>query len=118
MRDVLVPQGRRWVNRDVAREVDRERVRRLWGAILGLVLAAAPFAAYLFEQNECLRRSYEVSGLRAEHDRLVEAERRLRMERATLESFEAIERWALDRRGLVHPSPEQIVVVRRAPPAD
>jgi len=117
MRKVFVPEGRRWANRAVAHEVDRERVRWLWAMFFGMMLAAAPFAAYLLEQNECLGRSYEASSLRAEHERLLESERRLRMRRAALESLESIERWALTRRHLVHPSPEQVVIIRRGPSA-
>jgi cell division protein FtsL len=118
MQEAFVPEGRRWVNRAVAHEVDRERVRWLWAMFFGMMLAAAPFAAYLLEQNECLGRSYEASSLRAEHERLLENERRLRMQRAALESLESIERWALTRRHLVHPSPEQVVVIQRGSPVE
>ncbi len=116
MQGVVVPTHRRWVNRAIAREVDSERARWLWGLFFAMVLAAAPFAAYLLEQNECLRLSYETSALRAEHDRLLEEQRRLRMRRAELESLEAIEAWALDQQGLTRPSPGQVVVIPRATP--
>lgn len=116
MQDHVASVHRRWVNRAVAREVDRDRARWLRGAFVAMLLAAAPFAAYLLEQNECLRLSYEASALRQEREQLLERERRLRMERAARESLEKIEAWALRRRGLVHPSPEQVVVVRRPVP--
>jgi cell division protein FtsL len=51
--------------------------------------------------------------LRQQREQLLEQERRLRMERAARESLEKIEAWALRQRGLVHPSPEHVVVVRR-----
>jgi cell division protein FtsL len=113
MQDYAAPVHRRWVNRAVAREVDRDRARWLRGVFVAMLLAAAPFAAYLLEQNECLRLSYEASALRQERERLLEQERRLRMERAARESLAKIEAWAMRQRGLVHPSPEQVVVVRR-----
>jgi cell division protein FtsL len=113
MQDNVAPAHRRWVNRAIAREVDHDRARWLWGVFVAMLLAAAPFAAYLLEQNECLRLSYEVSALRQQHDELAEQDRRLRMQRARLESLEKIESWAVQRRGLVHPSPEQVIVVRR-----
>jgi len=102
---------RRWVNRAVTREVDHDRARWLWGVFVAMLLAAAPFAAYLLEQNECLRLSYQASAARERREELLEQERRLRMERASRESLEKIEAWALQRRGLVHPSPSQVKVV-------
>jgi len=107
----LAASHRRWANRAVAREVDHDRVRWLWGVFVAMLLAAAPFAAYMFEQNECLRLSYRASGLRQERDELMEHERRLRMERASHESLERIEAWALEKHGLVRPAPEQIRIV-------
>lgn len=113
MHEYVAPTYRRWTNRDVAREVDRDRVRWLCVLFVVMILAAAPFAAYLLEQNECLRLSYEASALRQKREELMERERRLRMERAALESLSRIESWAAGQRGLVHPSPEQVVVVER-----
>jgi hypothetical protein len=117
MQDYVAPSHRRWANRAVAREVDRDRARWLWGVVVAMLLAAAPFAAYLLEQNECLRLSYKASALREQREQLVERERRLRMERAELESLERIEGWAARRKSLVRPAPQQVVVVRRQPPA-
>jgi hypothetical protein len=116
MRERAAPGLRRWVNRSVAREVDRDRARWLWGLFVAMLLGVAPFAAYLLEKNECLRLSYEASALRQVNDRLIEQQRRLRMQRSDLESLPEIETWAVQRHGLVRPSPQQLVVVRRAPP--
>jgi len=116
MQEYVAPVQRRWVNRAVAREVDRDRARWLWGAFVAMLLAAAPFAAYLLEQNECLRLSYDASALRQRRDELMEQERRLRVQRAARESFPDIESWAVRHRGLIHPSSEQVLVVRRSPP--
>lgn len=107
---------RRWTNSSVAQEVDRDRARWLWGLFVAMLLGVAPFAAYLLEKNECLRLSYEASSLRQLNDQLIEQERRLRMQRSDLESLPEIEVWAMQRHGLVHPAPQQLVVVRRAPP--
>ncbi len=112
MRD-LAASHRRWANRSVAREVDHDRVRWMWGVFVAMLLAAAPFAAYMLEQNECLRLSYRASGLRQEREELTEQERRLRMGRASLESLEKIEAWAVKQRGLIRPTPEQVRIVRR-----
>ena len=112
MRDFVTSEQRHWVNGPVTREVDHDRARWLWGAFAALILAAAPFAAYLLEQNECLKLSYEASALKQHREELMERERRLRMRQAALESLAEIETWAMERRGMVRPTPEQIVVVR------
>ncbi len=116
MRERAAPGLRRWVNRAVAQEVDRYRARWLWGVFVAMLLGVAPFAAYLLEKNECLRLSYEASALRQVNDELIEQQRRLRMRLSDLESLPEIEIWATQRHGLVRPSPQQLVVVRRAPP--
>ena len=110
------PTHRRWTNRTVTREVDHHRARWLWGLLLGFVLASAPSAAYLLQQNECLRMSYEVNRLRTEQERLIELQRRLGMRRDMLESLESIEAWAVRRHGLAHPVPGQVIVVRETTP--
>ena len=116
MRERAAPGLRRWANRSVAREVDRDRARWLWGLFVSMLLGVAPFAVYLLEKNECLRLSYEVSALRQQNDELIEQQRRLRMLRSDLEALTEIETWAIRRHGLIRPAPEQLVVVRRAPP--
>jgi len=107
---------RRWSNRDVRREVDRHRALWLWGLLFGLVTAAAPAAVQLHHQNRCLKLSYEINALREERVELEEQHRRLSAERAALEAPARIEDWGLERRGMVHPLPEQVVVVRQAVP--
>jgi hypothetical protein len=82
--------------------------------LLGVALAVLPAVAYLVLQNECLRLGYEMSEDRAEMDRLVEEERRLRVHRASLESLEAVETWALSHHGMVAPAADHVIVVRSA----
>ena len=107
------PPYRRWANRAIPHQVDRERARSWWRVVLALVLAATPFAVYVVEKNECVRLSYAASALRQRRDELGERERRLRMERATLQSLDKIETWALTEQGLARPPAEQILVARR-----
>ena len=116
MQQLTASAQRRWSNQAVAREVDRDRARWIWGLFAALLLASAPFAAYMLEQNECLRLSYEASALRQHRELLIEQERRLRMQRAAGQSLDRIEAWAVRRHGLVHPLPEQVIVVHRSPP--
>jgi len=116
MRPTPTRPDRRWSNRDVRREVDRHRALWLWGLLLGLVVAAAPTAVHLHQQNLCLELGYEINELRKMERELLEQHRRLLEERAALEAPAVVEEWSLDRRGMVHPSQDQVVVVRRAVP--
>jgi hypothetical protein len=102
---------RGWSNRPIYRERDGRGLWRSGALVLVLALVTLPGGFYLLEQNDCLELTYEISALRAEQDRLEEAERRLRATRATLESLATIERWAADEQTLVHPSPAEVVVV-------
>jgi len=96
----------RWQNVTPAPERDDRRVRWLWRMVIGLVLAFAPGAALLLQQNECLKLSYAVEGLWTDRDELLEEERRLRVERSGS--------WAI-RDGLVAPADDRVVVVGQPP---
>lgn len=102
---------RHWRNRAVLREIDDRRVRRLWRLVLSMVVAAAPMAVYVLQQNESLKLSYEINALRAEREQLLTEERRLNVEKTRLESLARVERWALQEQGLVLPDGESVVVV-------
>ena len=102
---------RHWRNRAVLREIDDRRVRRLWRLVLSMVVAAAPMAVYVLQQNESLKLSYEINALRAEREQLLTEERRLNVEKTRLESLARVERWALEERGLVLPDGEIVVVI-------
>lgn len=105
---------RRWRNQPLVREPDHRRIFWLWAMLAAMVIAVLPSGAYLFHQNRCLEVSYQVSALAAEQRRLLEEERRLRFERAALESLEPIERWAREHRGLIRPAAGDVVIVGSA----
>lgn len=105
------PDDRRWKNQALVRERDERRIRLLWRSLAGIVIALAPVAAYLFEQNRCLLWTYEMSGLRAEQETLIERERDLKTQRARLDSLPQIESWASSRTGLTRPDAAHVIVV-------
>lgn len=107
--------SRQWRNRSLVRETDEHRLRSLWRTLLGVVIAIAPTAVYLVQQNECVKISYEVSALEEAYELLVKEEQKLRADRTELESLTEIERWASRERGLRQPTPEEVVVVRADP---
>ena len=103
---------RGWSNRFLVRETDSHHVRSLWRTLLAVVVALAPTAAYLVEQNECMKISYEVNDLAVAHETLLKQEQELKVSRTQLESLADIEHWAVRERGLRQPEPENVIVVR------
>ena len=106
------PETRGWSNRPLVRETDGPRVRSLWKAFLAVVVAIAPTAVYLVQQNQCVMLGYEVSDLEMSYESLVKQELELRAETATLEQLDRIERWAVRKHGLEAPATEDVVIVR------
>jgi cell division protein FtsL len=102
-------------NSRVVREVDPRSHRDLWtmvglAALLvgGLVLYAWPHLA--------LRQTGMASGqLARERDQLIEENRRLRLEKASLEDLARIESLATRQLGLETPPPERVTVVDPPP---
>jgi hypothetical protein len=102
---------RRWRNSTVHREVDNRRARWVWKVVLGVAIALTPFAVYLLQTMTFVQTSYAIEGLRVREARLFEAERRLRVERAMLESLPAVEHRAASELGLEHASASRVIVV-------
>jgi cell division protein FtsL len=109
-------EPRRWRNVTVVREGDPRRLRWVLFLFLGIAAAVAPVAAYLVQQMQFVEARYRIEELRGRLQRLEETERRLRIERATLETLPRVEERAIDELGLVHPTPRQVVVVRSSAP--
>lgn len=114
MRPIAAPPHRRWVNRSVTGEVDRHRLRWIWGLMAAVALAASPFAGHVLEKNECVSLSYELNRLRDQQEQLTEAERRLRMRLTADESLDAVEAWVVEQGEMVRPLARQIVVLGQA----
>ncbi len=109
-------ESRRWHNVTVVREQDPRRMRWVLILFAGILAAAIPVAAYLVQQMRYVEARYRTEDLRGRLTRLVETERRLRIERATLERLPRVEERAQGELGLVHPTPRQRVVVRSSAP--
>jgi len=116
MRGAAVAADRRWRNVPVVRERDPRRAVRAVRLLCWLLVAGAPLALYVAEQTSNVRVRYKIEEVRSQHERLVEAERRLRIERAALEALPHVEARALHELGLVHPSADQVIVPKGALP--
>ena len=111
---------RGWSNRFLVRETDGYHMRSLWRTLLVVVVALAPTAVYLVEQNQCMKISYEVNDLVVTHETLVKQEQELKVAKTQLESLADIEVWASRERGLLQPEAKDVIVVRsgRSEPID
>ena len=107
---------RGWRNHRLVRPFDRARGRVIAVAVAGAFLATSPFVVYVVQTTRFLETRYAVQDARERHARLLEAERRLRIERAALESLPSVEPKAARDAGLVPPIPGQVVVVRADSP--
>jgi cell division protein FtsL len=103
-------------NSQVVREVDPRSSRDLWWLVavvatlvLGLVLYAWPHLQVRQVDGERVRMSRE-------REQLVEANRKLRLEKASLENLKRVEQIALRDLGLRPPAPESLIVVERVAP--
>ena len=111
---ILIPKA--IDNSQVVREVDPRSSRDLWWLVavvgtlvLGLVLYAWPHLQVRQVDGERVRMSRE-------HDRLVEVNRKLRLEKASLENLGRVEQIAVRDLGLRPPAPESLIVVERVAP--
>jgi cell division protein FtsL len=103
-------------NSKVVREVDPRSSRDLWWLVavvatlvLGLVLYAWPHLQVRQVDSERVRMSRE-------REQLVEVNRKLRLEKASLENLKRVEQIAIRDLGLRPPAPERLIVVERASP--
>ena len=67
---------------------------------------------YVWSRIQVIQLGYEISNALKEERVLTEANKKLRLEIATLKSFERIERFAAEELGMAKPKPEQVIVIR------
>jgi cell division protein FtsL len=108
-------------NSRVVREVDPRASRNLW-LLLGLVAGlVAGLALYAWPRLQAQRLDDRAAQMQRERERLVEQNRKLRLERASLENLERVHTIATRELGLSTPEPERIFVALKpaaAPPSE
>jgi len=103
--------SRRVANEQLVRQVDRERNRQLlMVAVTGLLLAAAVLG-YGWQHFEMIRNGYRMEEQRREREYLLQIQRQLSLEKASLASPDRIETIATRELGMVDPSADQFVVI-------
>jgi len=112
MRDEgVVLLGKPIDNSRVVRQVDPRSRREIWLLILLVAVLAAGLGLYAWPALEIRRAGQTGALLDREREQLVEENRKLRLEKATLEDLARVEKIATGTLGLGAPAPERSVVV-------
>ncbi len=112
MRDEgVVLLGKPIDNSRVVRQVDPRSRREIWLLILLVAVLAAGLGLYAWPALEIRRAGQAGALLDRERERLVEENRKLRLEKAALENLARVERIASQELGLAAPVPERSVVI-------
>jgi cell division protein FtsL len=100
-------------NAKVVREHDPRASRELWALVLLVGCLVAGLGLYAWPHLERRRVGLETQQMDRERERLLEENRKLRLERASLEELQRVEAIARRELGLAPPLPEQVVVVEK-----
>jgi cell division protein FtsL len=101
------------LNRRLVMERDHGRVRELLLVVSLSGLMLMPLLFYVWQNVEWIRIGYRVERLQDRHDRLVELNQKLMLERATLEGLSRVERVATERLGMAPPPDGTVVMLIR-----
>jgi len=102
---------RGWSNSAVHREVDNRHAVWVAKIVVGVALALVPLAVYLLQTMSYVQTSYAIENLRVSEARLTDAERRLTIEKAVMESLPVVEQRVGVELGLEHPTASRVIVV-------
>jgi hypothetical protein len=105
---------RGWRNSTVHREVDNRHALWVFKVVLGVAIALVPLAAYLLQTMSYVETSYAMEDLRGAEARLIDAERRLTIQKAVMESLPAVEERTRVDLKLVHPTASHVIVVSQS----
>ena len=111
--DVLLPP-KSIDNSKVVREVDPRSNRDLWLLLLLIGVFVGAVVLYAWPHFEIRQTGIASQQMHRERERLVEENRKLRLERAALQNLRRVESIALRVLGMAPPAPDQLIVVEKA----
>ena len=103
-------------NSKVVRERDPRAGRELWLLLAVVAALVASLVLYAWPSLELRQAAQARARMERERERLIEENRKLKLERATLENPRRVETIATRELGLVTPPAEKVVVVEKAAP--
>ena len=107
-------------NSQVVREVDPRSFRDLFSLLLLVAVLVVGLVLYAWPHLEIRQTGMATERMNREKERLIEQNRKLRLEKAALENLRRVEAIATRELGMATPAPERVIVVERpeAPPDD
>jgi cell division protein FtsL len=100
-------------NSGVVREVDPRSSRDLWLLLLLAAALVGGLVLYAWPSMEIRQTTLAREHMSKERERLLEENRKLRLEKAALENLRRVETIARRDLGLVTPAPDKLVVVEK-----
>lgn len=100
-------------NSQVVREIDPRSSRELWLLVTLVAALAGSLGLYVWPTLMMRQTGTAAEQLSRERERLVEENRKLKLEKATLEDLRRVESIARRDLGLATPAPERLVVVEK-----
>ena len=85
---------------------------RVFFFILFLLFLIGGSLFYVWSRIQVIQLGYEISNALKQERALVEANKRLRVEIATLKSYTRIEKLAVEELRMAKPKPDQVIVIR------
>jgi len=101
-----------WTGEDSRVKPKGKRLNLFILFILLMLLFIGGSLFYVWSRIRVIQLGYEISNALKEERSLTEANKKLRLEIATLKSYGRIEKFALEELGMVKPKPEQVIVIR------
>lgn len=100
-----------WTEKSTKKKT-RPPLRLFFFFSLVLLLFIASSLFYVWSRIQVIHLGYEISRTLKEGKALMEANKRLRLEVATLKSYARIEKIAVEELKMVKPKPDQVIVIR------
>ena len=101
-----------WSGEDSKAGPKRIKLKRLFGFALLMLFLIGGSLFYVWSRIQVIRLGYEISSALKEEKALNEANKKLRLEIATLKSYARIEKIAAQELRMAKPKPEQVIVIR------
>jgi cell division protein FtsL len=101
-------------NSQVVREVDPRASRDLWWLLVLVMTLVGGLVLYAWPHLQILETSRAQDRMSRERERLLEENRKLRLEKASLQNLRRVENIATRELGLQSPPAARVVVIERA----
>jgi cell division protein FtsL len=113
LRGGVVVVGKTIDNSQVVRQVDPRSSRDLWSLLVLVTALVGALGLYAWPHLELRQIGIATELMNRERERLVEENRKLRLEKAMLENLRRVEAIAARDLGMAPPPPERLIVIEK-----